>query len=62
MKMRVYSTGLAGVTAFYAVILGFVVWVAATSSRNKLHRSHDNTILSNRRLGLFVGIFSLVGE
>ncbi|XP_034949642.1 high affinity choline transporter 1-like [Chelonus insularis] len=55
-----FAAGIAGVGVFYAGILGVSIW-AATSKKKKIpNKSLDGLIVENRKLGLILGIFTLV--
>ena len=59
--MGLYVPGVAGVATFYAAILGVGVW-EATLKRRKIQQGQDQMLLGNRDLGLFFGVFSLIGK
>ena len=53
--------GAAGVATFYFAILGVGIWEAVLK-RRKSQRSQDKTLIENRDLGIFLGVFSLIGK
>lgn len=59
--MGVYVAGAAGLAGLYAAVLGVGVWAAA-AKRRKAPGGPSEMILANRNVGLFLGVFSLVGN
>lgn len=59
--MGLYLPGVAGFATFYSGILGVGIWEAALK-RKKIQQGQDQMLLGNRDLGIFCGVFSLIGE
>jgi len=55
--MGVYGVGVAGIAVFYAAVLVVGLW-AGTRQRGS---SEEEVLLAGRRLGLLVGVLTLIG-
>lgn len=54
--------GLISVVVFYLLILAVGIWAGRKNKKSAGNESSEDVMLAGRNLGVFVGIFTMIGK